>query len=261
MSTIRYRVTGMDCPSCAAKIENALRRVAGVSDLRVSIASQILGLTVREPACAAQVEEIVTGLGYQLSPEELRPHLQPAYKRALALVVALNLGYGLVEMVGGFFAHSQALKADALDFLGDGLITWLSLIAIGWKLQWRTRAALLQGLFLGGLGLGVLALTAYRTLVQVYPDPESMGILGGIALIVNLGAAGILMPHRQGDSNMRAVWLFSRNDAIGNLAVVGAAGLVHWQHSHWPDLVVAGAISCLFLHSSWVILRDARAEM
>lgn len=259
--TTRYRVTGMDCPKCAAKIETALRGLPGVSEVKVSIASQVLSLSIAEPSSPAQVEEIVSGLGYQVGPDEQESHLKPAYRRALGLVVALNLGYGLVEMVGGFFANSQALKADALDFLGDGLITWVGLLAIGWNLLWRARSALLQGLFLGGLGLAVLASTAYRSLTMVQPDAQSMGILGAGALAINLAAAYVLIPHRQGDSNVKAVWLFSRNDAIGNLAVVIAAGLVYWLHSPWPDLLVAGGISALFLHSSWIIVGQARAEL
>lgn len=153
-------------------------------------------------------------------------HVTPAYRRALWVVVGLNVGYGLVEMAGGFVSGSQALKADGLDFLGDGLISFLGLPAIGWSLTWRARSALVQGLFLAVLGVGVLAATAYRVLVLNQPEAELMGLFGAVALAVNVAAAAVLLPHRTGDANVRAVWLFSRNDAIGNLAVVVAAGLV-----------------------------------
>lgn len=272
---IRYRVTGMDCASCAAKIEKATRGV-GVEDVKVSTATQIMTLRT-EPGRLAEVERAVTGIGYQLDrldapraasgaddddelPKDLS-HITPAYKRALWIVVGLNVGYGLVEIVGGFLAGSQALKADALDFLGDGLITFLGLLAIGWSLLWRARSALIQGLFLGALGLGVLASTIYRMVVQLPPEAELMGLFGIIALVVNVLAALVLIPHRTGDANVRAVWLFSRNDAIGNAAVVVAAGLVAWTGSAWPDLVVALVIAGLFLHSSWSIIRDARADL
>ena len=188
-------------------------------------------------------------------------HVTPAYRRALWLVVLLNAGYGVVEIAGGFIAGSQALKADALDFLGDGLITLLGLLAIGWSLAWRARAALLQGLFLGAMGTGVLAGTIYRVVVRQIPEAGLMSVLGALALGVNIAAALVLIPHRAGDANVRAVWLFSRNDAIGNAAVVAAAGLVAWTGTPWPDVVVAFAISGLFLHSSWSIVRDARAEL
>ena len=187
--------------------------------------------------------------------------MQPGYRRALAIVVALNLGYGVVEMAGGFLSDSQALKADALDFVGDGLITLLGLLAIGWSVAWRARAALIQGLFLGALGLGVLIATAFRVLVQRQPEPELMGAFGIVALGVNLAAAVVLIPHRKGDVNVRAVWLFSRNDAIGNIAVVIAAAFVAVTDSPWPDLIVAIAIAALFLQSSWSIVRDARARL
>jgi cation diffusion facilitator family transporter len=175
--------------------------------------------------------------------------------------VFLNGGYGVIEMIGGFLAHSQALKADALDFLGDGSITLLGLLALSWGTLWRARAALLQGLFLGALGIAVLASTAYRALVLHMPGAELMGAFGLIALVVNVAAAMVLMKHREGDANVRAVWLFSRNDAIGNVAVVIAAGLVWLTGTPWPDLVVAAGIAALFLHSAWEIVKDARGDL
>jgi len=274
--TAWYRVTGMDCASCAAKIEKAVRS-AGVENVKVSTATQIMTLHVNDPAARLpEVERTVSGIGYQLDrldgpntqtegdiddlPKDVS-HITPAYKRALWIVIVLNVGYGLIEMVGGFISGSQALKADALDFLGDGLITFLGILAIGWSLLWRARSALIQGLFLGVLGLGVLGSTAYRVLVENQPEAGLMGLFGIIALAVNVGAALALIPHRTGDANVRAVWLFSRNDAIGNAAVVVAAGLVAWTGTAWPDLVVAAVIAGLFLQSSWVIVRDARADL
>jgi cation diffusion facilitator family transporter len=185
----------------------------------------------------------------------------PAHRRALWVVVLLNAGYGVVEMIGGFISRSQALKADSLDFLGDGAITFLGVLALGWSLRWRARAALIQGLFLGALGVGVIGTTAYRVLARLQPDAELMGAFGAIALVVNVLAALVLIPHRTGDVNARAVWLFSRNDAMGNVAVVIAAGLVAWTGTPWPDLVVAVVIAALFLQSSWSIVRDARSEL
>ena len=193
-------------------------------------------------------------------PKDLA-HITPAYRRALWIVVGLIVGYGLVEMVGGFISGSQALKADALDFLGDGLISFLGLLAIGWSLAWRARSALIQGLFLAVLGVGVLATTGYRVLVLNQPEAELMGLFGAVALVVNVASAAVLMPHREGDANVRAVWLFSRNDAIGNLAVVVAAGLVWWTETAWPDLAVAFVIAGLFLQSAWAIIRDARSDL
>lgn len=193
-------------------------------------------------------------------PKDLS-HITPTYRRALLIVVLLNIGYGLVEMVGGFFADSQALKADALDFLGDGSITFLGLIAIGWGLKLRARSALIQGIFLGSMGIGVLVYTIYRTQVLQTPEVGLMGSLGVIALLINVIAVIILLPHRKGDASVRAVWLFSRNDALGNILVVVAAGFVFWTNTSWPDLIAAGIIASLFLQSSWSIIRDARNDL
>ena len=265
----------MDCAADAAEIEQAARAVAGVDTAKVSTASQIMTVRVDDQcATLSDVERAVTVLGYRLdrlgesqgtSDDDELPadpsQLTAAYKRALWVVVLLNVGYGVVEMAGGFFSGSQALKADALDFLGDGLITFLGLLAIGWSLAWRARSALVQGLFLGALGLSVLVATVYRVLVRQQPEAELMGVFGLIALAVNVAAAVVLIPHRTGDANARAVWLFSRNDAIGNAAVVVAAGLVAWTGTPWPDLVVAVVIAGLFLQSSWSIVRDALGDL
>jgi Co/Zn/Cd efflux system component len=175
--------------------------------------------------------------------------------------VILNVGYGIAEMIGGFLAGSQAVKADALDFIGDGLITFLGLLAIGWSLAWRARSAMVQGVFLGLLGLGVLGTTAWRIFEPTTPEAGLMGILGLAALVVNVLAVLPLLKFRKGDANMRAVWLFSRNDAIGNASVVVAAVLVMWLGHAWPDLIVAFGIAGLFLHSAWSIIRDARADL
>ena len=269
--TVRYRVTGMDCTDCVAKIEKTARKVPGVDTVRVSLTSQVMTLQLgdgMEPL--STVEQAVTGLGYQLdrlgegsddAPAVEAAHLTSAYRRALWIVILLNVGYGLIEIVGGFLADSQALKADALDFVGDGAISFLGLLALSWRPIWRARSALIQGVFLGVLGVYVLGMTVYRVFVQGTPEAELMGIFGIIAFAVNVGAALVLMPHRSGDANMRAVWLFSRNDAIGNLAVVVAAGLVFVTESPWPDLVVAFVIAGLFLHSALSIVRDATTEL
>lgn len=213
----------------------------------------LLSLELCKDAAGSQVPPPMT------SPKTAPP--KPGYTFALWIVVVLNAGYGVVELAGGVFSGSQALKADALDFIGDGLITLLAIIALTWRSEVRARVALLQGLFLGALGLGVLAATVYRLFVTNQPDTEYMGILGGIGLAVNLTAAFVLVPHRHGDVNARAVWLFSRNDALGNIAVVIAAGLVALTGTSWPDLVVAFIIAGLFLHSARSIVRKARAAL
>ena len=190
-----------------------------------------------------------------------RAERDPAYRHALWLVVLLNLGFGAFEIVGGFLADSQALKADSLDFLGDGTITLVGLIALGWTAAARARIALAQGLFLLTLGLGVIAVAIWRALTAAVPEAGLMGGIGVAALVVNVTAALVLSRFREGDANVRAIWLFSRNDALANVAVIAAAALVAWTGKAWPDLAVAAVIATLFLHSAYEILRGARAEL
>ncbi len=193
-------------------------------------------------------------------PKDLA-HITPAYRKALWIVVLLNVGYGLVEIIGGFLADSQALKADALDFLGDGSITFLGLIAIGWSLKLRAQSALVQGVFLAIMGISILSYTIYRTQILHTPEAGMMGVLGFGALLINVVSVIVLLPHRKGDANVRAVWLFSRNDALGNILVVVAAGFVFWTSTSWPDLIAAGVIAILFLQSSVSIIKDARNDI
>jgi Co/Zn/Cd efflux system component len=187
--------------------------------------------------------------------------MSAAYKRALWAVIAINGTMFLAELGAGFFAGSQALKADALDFLGDTFTYALTLFVIGMPLLWRARAALLKGLTLGAMGLWVLGSTAYHVLVLGVPQAEVMGVVGFLALTANLTSVLLLLKYRNGDANVRSVWLCSRNDAIGNLAVILAAGGVWASGAAWPDLLVAGVMASLFLWSSAQIVRQARLEL
>lgn len=183
------------------------------------------------------------------------------YKRALIAVIAINAAMFGVETAGGMLAGSQALRADALDFLGDAFTYGLSLAVIGSPLLWRARAALFKGASLAVMGLWVLASTAYQVLVLGVPAPEVMGMIGLLALAANLTSVLLLLRYRDGDANVRSVWLCSRNDAIGNVAVMLAAGLVALSGSAWPDLVVAALLAALFLRSALLITRQAILEV
>lgn len=194
--------------------------------------------------------------------DTVRAGADPSYRQALWIVVSLNLGFGVCELFGGFVAGSQALKADSLDFLGDGSITLLGLLALGWSAATRSRTALAQGIFLAVLGLGVLASAAWRAFNAVPPEADLMGGIGVVALIVNVVAALALARFRgTGDANARAIWLFSRNDALANVAVIVAAALVAWTASAWPDLIVAGVIAAIFLYSAYDIIGGAWREI
>ncbi len=184
-----------------------------------------------------------------------------AYKRVLWIVIGINATMFAVETGAGFLAKSMALQADALDFLGDSVTYAISLAVIGQSLRWRAGAALFKALSLGAFGLWVFGATLYRTLVLGMPEPLTMGGVAILALAANVISAGLLYRFRDGDANVRSVWICSRNDAIGNIAVIGAAGLVAWLASPWPDLIVAAGMAMLFLRGAWVIYAQARAEL
>jgi Co/Zn/Cd efflux system component len=187
--------------------------------------------------------------------------LSADYKRRLWLVIAINATMFLVEMGAGALAGSQALQADALDFLGDATTYGISLAVIGTSIQIRARAAILKALSLTAMALWVLGSTAYHVLILGIPRAEIMGAIGILALAANVASVLILMRYKDGDANVRSVWLCSRNDAIGNVAVMIAALAVWGTATKWPDLLVAAVMAGLFLTSSIQILRQSFREM
>ena len=186
--------------------------------------------------------------------------LSADYKRRLWIVIAINAAMFLVELGAGALAGSQALQADALDFLGDAATYGLSLAVIGASVRVRARAAFVKGVSLTLMGLWVFGATAYHVLVLGIPRAEIMGAIGFLALAANVASVLILARYKDGDANVRSVWLCSRNDAIGNVAVMLAALGVWATATRWPDLIVAAIMAGLFLWSSAQILRQAARE-
>ena len=186
--------------------------------------------------------------------------LSDDYKRRLWIVIALNALMFGVEMSAGHLAGSQALQADALDFLGDALTYGISLAVIGASLRARTNAALAKGISLLFMGLWVFGSTVYRVFYVGVPQAEIMGVVGFLALLTNLASVMLLVRYKDGDANVRSVWLCSRNDAIGNVAVMLAALGVWGTATGWPDLAVAVIMAGLFLSSAFQIVRQALAE-
>lgn len=186
--------------------------------------------------------------------------VDPRYKRVLWTVIAINAAMFVVEMIAGQLARSQALQADALDFLGDTLTYGVSLAVIGRSLAVRSNAALVKGLSLSLMGIWVFGSTLYHVLILGLPRAEIMGGIGILALSANLASVLLLLRYKDGDANVRSVWLCSRNDAIGNVAVMIAALAVWKTTSAWPDLLVAGIMAGIFLTSATQILRQAWLE-
>ena len=182
------------------------------------------------------------------------------YKRRLWIVIALNAIMFGVEMSAGHLAGSQALQADALDFLGDALTYGISLAVIGASITIRTTAAIAKGVSLFLMGTWVFSSTLYRVFYVGLPEAQIMGLVSMLALITNLTSVLLLVRYKDGDANVRSVWLCSRNDAIGNVAVMFAAIGVWKTTSGWPDLIVAAIMAGLFLLSSVQIIRQALEE-
>lgn len=182
------------------------------------------------------------------------------YKKILWLVIAINAGMFFVEMTAGQLARSQALQADALDFFADAVTYGISLAVIGASLRTRSLAASVKGGSLFLMGLWVFGSTIWRVFYGGVPEAPVMGVIGFLALAANLASVLLLMGYKDGDANVRSVWLCSRNDAVGNVIVMIAALGVWGTATAWPDLIVAGIMAGLFLSSSVQILSQSLAE-
>jgi Co/Zn/Cd efflux system component len=179
----------------------------------------------------------------------------------LWIALVLNASMFVVEAGASWRAESTALLADAVDFLGDAANYGVSLAALAAAAVWRSRVALLKGWTMGLYGAGVLLAAAWNVWYGATPAPVTMAAVAALALVVNLGVAALLYAFRDGDANMRSVWLCSRNDAIGNLAVMLAAAGVFGTGSLWPDIVVAVLLAVLGVKAGIAVVRQARAEL
>jgi Co/Zn/Cd efflux system component len=185
----------------------------------------------------------------------------PRYRRILWAALIINASMFAIEIGAGLHAGSVSLLADAVDFFGDAANYGISLLVLGMALTWRARAAFFKGLTMGAFGLFVLGRAAWSAATGIVPEPVTMGAIGALALLANVSVAAMLYAWREGDANMRSVWLCSRNDAIGNLAVMAAALGVFGTGSGWPDLAVAVVMGMLALSAARAVIQQARAEL
>jgi Co/Zn/Cd efflux system component len=182
------------------------------------------------------------------------------YRRILMVAFAINLTMFFVEIVSGWLAGSTALQADALDFFGDAANYGISLFVLASGLRVRAGAALFKGGTMAIFGLWVMGSTAWHAWSGTLPRAEIMGGIGLLALAANGTVTALLYAYRQGDANMRSVWLCSRNDSIANIAVIIAASGVFVTATHWPDIAVAAIIGGLNLSGAFQVIRRARLE-
>jgi len=185
----------------------------------------------------------------------------PCYRRVLWIALAINFGMFLIEIGASIAAGSSSLQADAVDFLADAANYAISLFVASMALRARATAALVKGASMGLFGLGVAATTVWHFFNSTLPDAETMGAVGGAALLANIIVLALLWAYREGDSNMRSVWLCSRNDVIGNVAVLLAAAGVFGTGKGWPDLIVASIMAALAMRGAFQITRYALADL
>lgn len=187
--------------------------------------------------------------------------ISPRYRKALWIALLVNAVMFVVEMVGGWQAGSVSLFADAVDFAGDAANYGISLFVLALGATWRSRAALVKGVSMAAFGIFVIGRAAWAAVAGIPPEPATMGAIGFLALAANASVGVLLYAYREGDANMRSVWLCSRNDAIGNVAVMLAAAGVFGTGEGWPDVVVAAIMAALGLSAGISVVRQARREL
>ena len=193
----------------------------------------------------------------------LDPHRGDAavHRRVLWAALAINAGMFLVEIGAGLAAGSASLQADALDFLGDAANYAISLIVVGMALRYRATAALAKGATMGLFGLWVIATVVWHSVHGTLPSAYVMGAVGSAALAANAASFGLLWAYRGGDANMRSAWICTRNDVLGNLAVLLAALGVFGTGTGWPDVIVAGIMAALALQGATLVIRQSLREL
>ena len=189
------------------------------------------------------------------------PAVDPRYRKVLWIALALNAVMFVVELGASWTSGSVSLLADSIDFFGDAANYGLSLAVLAMAAPVRSRTALVKAASMGAFGVFVIGKALWNLRAGTPPEPATMGAVGVAALLVNAGVAWMLYRYRTGDANMRSVWICSRNDALGNLAVMLAAVGVFGTGSAWPDLAVAAVMGVLALAGSWTVLRHAREEL
>jgi Co/Zn/Cd efflux system component len=190
-----------------------------------------------------------------------KPPVDPKCRRILWIALLVNAGMFAVELLGGWSAGSVSLIADAVDFFGDAANYAVSLFVLALAPIWRSRTALIKGVTMGAYGLFVLGAAAWNVAAGTLPEASTMGMIGLSALAANLSVAILLFAYRNGDSNMRSVWLCTRNDAIGNVAVMLAALGVFGTGAGWPDIAVAAIMGVLGLTAARTVIAQARREL
>ena len=196
----------------------------------------------------------------QCRPPSAPQQTDSKFRSALWIALVINFAMFVVELIGGAYANSAALWADALDFFGDAVNYAISLAVLGASLYWRATVALIKGITMLVFALVVLAKVAYAYTLGIAPEAITMGLIGILALIANVVTALILYAYRDGDANMKSVWLCSRNDAIGNVAVILAAVGVFGTGQLWPDLIVALIMASLGLSAGYAVIKQALQE-
>jgi Co/Zn/Cd efflux system component len=197
-------------------------------------------------------------------PSPLKPDLHQndsRYRRVLWVVLAINAAMFLVEIGAGLAAGSASLQADALDFLGDAANYAISLVVVGMALRYRASAALAKAATMGAFGLWVIGMVIWHALHGTLPSAFTMGAVGVAALVANAASFGLLWAFREGDANMRSAWICTRNDVLGNLAVLLAAAGVFGTGTGWPDVIVAAIMAGLAMQGAATVIRKSLGEL
>lgn len=191
---------------------------------------------------------------------DLKP-VSPGARKALWVALVANASMFVVEIVGSLRAGSVSLRADAIDFFGDAANYAVTLFVLSMAVSIKAKASMAKGIVMGSFGVWVLATATYNFFYGATPHAETMGVLGFLALLTNLGVSVVLFRYRDGDSNMQSAWLCSRNDAISNVAVMLAAVGVFATHTRWPDLAVAMLMASLGLSAAIRVIKLSKSEL
>jgi len=253
----------MDCPSEEQMIRMKLDGIAQIKELKFNVEGRLLEVIHTDEV--DDIESSIDVLNFNstrvstISTEWTSSKDKGIQKKALWIILIINFGLFVVELVTGFISNSMGLVADSIDMLADSLVYGLSLYAVGGLLTRKKKIAKISGYFQLSLAVLGFAEVIRRVLGQGdLPVFQTMIVISILALIGNVASLLVLQRAKTDEVHMKASMIFTSNDIVANLGVILAAVIVYYTQSSIPDLAIGSLVFFLVAKGAFRILKLAK---
>ncbi|MBC8186166.1 cation transporter [candidate division KSB1 bacterium] len=266
MNRTTYKIEKMDCPSEEQIIRMKLDGIKGIQNLEFNIPERML--TVHHEAW---ILEVISGKldeldfnssvhnSQDVTDEDIKSITENIERKLLLIVLAINFGFFVIEMVSGLISNSMGLIADSLDMFADASVYGLSLYVVGKTIYKKKLIAKLSGYFQLTLAILGFSEVIRRFLgFEAVPDFRTMIIVSIFALIGNAVCLYLLQKSKSEEAHMKASMIFTSNDIIVNSGVIAAGILVSVLNTKIPDLVIGAVVFTFVIRGAFRIIKIAR---